>query len=152
MTAGVAVPDTLAVLGAGSWGTALAALVARHGVELIAVGNGTASRETDALAAELVADPDAQVALVAPKPLQMLVPREKRAGLVAKAVFDGPIEAPIAKGQVLGALVVELPGQAPARFDLVAGADVPRGGLGTRLGAAAQIARDRAFGLLQGIN
>ena len=35
---------------------ALAALVARHGVELIAVGNGTASRETDALAAELIAD------------------------------------------------------------------------------------------------
>lgn len=41
------------------WDTAkatLAALVARHGVELIAVGNGTASRETDALAAELIAD------------------------------------------------------------------------------------------------
>ncbi|MGU3500817.1 Tex-like N-terminal domain-containing protein [Mycobacterium sp. C31M] len=41
------------------WGAAkasLAALVARHGVELIAVGNGTASRETDALAAELIAD------------------------------------------------------------------------------------------------
>jgi protein Tex len=35
---------------------ALAALVARHRVELIAVGNGTASRETDALAAELIAD------------------------------------------------------------------------------------------------
>ncbi|OBK83806.1 Tex family protein [Mycolicibacter sinensis] len=34
----------------------LAALVARHGVDLIAVGNGTASRETDALAAELIAD------------------------------------------------------------------------------------------------
>jgi uncharacterized protein len=34
----------------------LAALVARHDVELIAVGNGTASRETDALAAELIAD------------------------------------------------------------------------------------------------
>lgn len=41
------------------WDTAkatLAALVARHGVELIAVGNGTASRETDALAAELIAE------------------------------------------------------------------------------------------------
>jgi protein Tex len=41
------------------WDTAkatLAALVARHGVELVAVGNGTASRETDALAAELIAD------------------------------------------------------------------------------------------------
>ena len=34
----------------------LAALVARHGVGLIAVGNGTASRETDALAAELIAE------------------------------------------------------------------------------------------------
>lgn len=34
----------------------LAALVARHRIELIAVGNGTASRETDALAAELVTD------------------------------------------------------------------------------------------------
>lgn len=32
----------------------LAAFVARHGVELIAIGNGTASRETDALAAELI--------------------------------------------------------------------------------------------------
>jgi len=34
----------------------LAALVARHNVELIAIGNGTASRETDALATELIAD------------------------------------------------------------------------------------------------
>ena len=32
----------------------LSALVARFGVELIAIGNGTASRETDALAAELI--------------------------------------------------------------------------------------------------
>jgi uncharacterized protein len=41
------------------WDTAkvtLAALVARHGVDLIAIGNGTASRETDALATELIAD------------------------------------------------------------------------------------------------
>ncbi|KXX58414.1 RNA-binding transcriptional accessory protein [Rhodococcus sp. LB1] len=33
----------------------LAGLVAKHGVELIAIGNGTASRETDALATELIA-------------------------------------------------------------------------------------------------
>ncbi|MEU7629013.1 Tex family protein [Nocardia sp. NPDC049220] len=33
----------------------LGALVARFGVELIAIGNGTASRETDALAVELIA-------------------------------------------------------------------------------------------------
>jgi uncharacterized protein len=34
----------------------LGALIARHGVDLIAIGNGTASRETDALATELIAD------------------------------------------------------------------------------------------------
>ncbi|MEN0138830.1 MAG: Tex family protein, partial [Rhodococcus sp. (in: high G+C Gram-positive bacteria)] len=33
----------------------LAGLVAKYGVELIAIGNGTASRETDALASELIA-------------------------------------------------------------------------------------------------
>ncbi|MCZ7862396.1 Tex family protein [Agrobacterium salinitolerans] len=33
---------------------ALSSLVRRHGVELIAIGNGTASRETDALAGELL--------------------------------------------------------------------------------------------------
>ncbi|MBX7456535.1 RNA-binding transcriptional accessory protein [Mycolicibacterium sp. 3033] len=41
------------------WDTAkatLAALIARHGVELIAIGNGTASRETDALATELISE------------------------------------------------------------------------------------------------
>jgi protein Tex len=36
--------------------TILAALAAKHQVELIAIGNGTASRETDRLAAELVAE------------------------------------------------------------------------------------------------
>ncbi len=34
----------------------LGALVARHHVDLIAIGNGTASRETDALAADLIKD------------------------------------------------------------------------------------------------
>jgi len=34
----------------------LGALIARHGVDLIAIGNGTASRETDALASELIKD------------------------------------------------------------------------------------------------
>ena len=33
----------------------LARLIARHGVQLIAIGNGTASRETDRLAADLIA-------------------------------------------------------------------------------------------------
>src|SRR5699024_1846905 len=42
--------------------TTLGALVQRHGVRLIAIGNGTASRETDALAAELIAAADGRTA------------------------------------------------------------------------------------------
>ena len=45
----------------------LAALVRRHGVELIAIGNGTASRETEKLTAEMLA------ALPAPKPTKVVV-------------------------------------------------------------------------------
>ncbi|PIO99863.1 transcriptional accessory protein [uncultured Pleomorphomonas sp.] len=45
----------------------LSALVRKHKVELIAIGNGTASRETDRLAAALIAD------LPAPKPTKVVV-------------------------------------------------------------------------------
>ena len=46
---------------------ALAALIRRHGVELIAIGNGTASRETERMVGELIA------ALPAPKPTRVVV-------------------------------------------------------------------------------
>ncbi len=92
----------------------------------------------------------ARVPLVAAKPVQLLVPREARDGLTARVVYDGPIEAPIAAGMPLGAVVVEGPGLAPVSFDLVAGADVPRGGLGVRIEAAGRLALDRARGLLPG--
>ena len=90
------------------------------------------------------------VPLVAPKDLQMLVPRADRAGVTARVVYDGPIEAPIAAGDKVAALVVDVPGKETVRFDLVAGADVPRGGLGVRLNAAARLARDRALGAFAG--
>jgi protein Tex len=45
----------------------LAALIRRHGVELIAIGNGTASRETEKVVAEMLA------ALPAPKPTKVIV-------------------------------------------------------------------------------
>jgi D-alanyl-D-alanine carboxypeptidase (penicillin-binding protein 5/6) len=92
------------------------------------------------------------VPLVAPVSLQMLVPRDLRRELTARVVYDGPIEAPITAGQPLGALEVRLPGKETVRFDLVAGRDVPRGGILTRISAAAQLARDRAIGFLPGRN
>jgi D-alanyl-D-alanine carboxypeptidase (penicillin-binding protein 5/6) len=78
----------------------------------------------------------------------MLVPREERAGLKARVVYDGPIEAPISKGQKVAALEVEVPNHETVSFDLVAGDDVPRGGLLVRLNAAARLTRDRAFDYL----
>jgi uncharacterized protein len=46
---------------------ALAALIAKHGVELVAIGNGTASRETEKLAGEVIA------ALPGKKPTSVVV-------------------------------------------------------------------------------
>ncbi len=91
-----------------------------------------------------------QVPLVAPDALQMLVPREERAGLEARVIYKAPIEAPIARGDKLGALEVTVPGHDPVSFDLVAERDVPRGGLMTRINAAARLTRDKALEYLPG--
>ncbi len=90
------------------------------------------------------------VPLIAPVALQMLAPQGARDGMLARAIYSGPIEAPILEGQPLGELVVEAPGMDTARFPLVAGADVPRGGLGVRISAAGELALDRALGMIPG--
>lgn len=88
------------------------------------------------------------VPLIAPRDIGMLVPREARDDMTARIVYRGPLEAPISAGQTVGALVVSIPGREDATFDLVAGRDVARGGLMTRIGAAARLTRDRAFQML----
>ncbi len=90
------------------------------------------------------------VPLVAPADLQMLVPVEALDAVSARVVYDGPIEAPIVAGQPVARLEVAVPGRETVGFDLVAGADVARGGLMTRVNAAARLTRDRAVGLLPG--
>jgi uncharacterized protein len=45
----------------------LAGLIRRHGVELVAIGNGTGSRETEKLVADMLSD------MPAPKPLKVIV-------------------------------------------------------------------------------
>ncbi len=62
----------------------LGRLVATHGVALVAIGNGTASRETDALAADLIR----RVAAVAPEPtLQKVVVSEAGASVYSASEF-----------------------------------------------------------------
>ena len=91
-----------------------------------------------------------RVALIAPADLQMLVPQEVRGDVTARIVYDGPIEAPILRGAPVARLIVDVPGHETVGFDLVAGADVPRGGLLTRVSAAARLTRDRAIALIPG--
>jgi D-alanyl-D-alanine carboxypeptidase (penicillin-binding protein 5/6) len=93
-----------------------------------------------------------RVPLVAPADLQMLAPRGARDKVAARVVYDGPVRAPVAAGQPLGRLVVEVPGLAPASFALEAGAAVPEGGIGVRINAAGRVALDRALALVPGRN
>ena len=70
----------------------------------------------------------------------MLVPISKTTqGVPAEVVFDAPITAPIAKGQVLGELVISFEGLPQARLPLVADRNVAKGGFSTRIKAAASV-------------
>ena len=78
------------------------------------------------------------VGLVVEKDLTLLLPALALAqeGIKAEAVYNGPISAPIAAGQVLGELVLDLPEMEDIRVPLVAEADVPVGGFGKHLSVA----------------
>ncbi|WP_416188666.1 serine hydrolase [Phaeovulum sp.] len=83
----------------------------------------------------LGAAPD--VTLVAGADLRLLVPAVAGEGLKAEAIYAAPVTAPISAGQVLGELVVEVPGIAGSkRIPLVAAAEVAAGGITVRLRAA----------------
>ncbi len=78
----------------------------------------------------------ASVPLVVGQDMTLTLGRNARKGMTVKAVYDGPLPASIRKGDHLGDLVVELPGQAMVRVPLLAGADIDQLGLFGRLGAA----------------
>ncbi|WP_372838879.1 D-alanyl-D-alanine carboxypeptidase family protein [Phaeovulum sp.] len=81
---------------------------------------------------------ESEVSLVAAQELRTLVPAVPAAeGITAEAIFDAPITAPIAAGQVLGELVIEVPGIAGTkRVPLIAANEVAAGGVSVRLRAA----------------
>ncbi|WP_099020795.1 Tex family protein [Mycolicibacterium palauense] len=66
---------------------ALSALIARHGVELIAIGNGTASRETDALATEVIADIRSAGTAAVPKPPAKAMVSEAGASVYSASAY-----------------------------------------------------------------
>lgn len=56
----------------------------------------------------------------------------------ARIRYQGPVEAPISRGQQIAELIVETPGVGPVTYPLVAAEDVAQGGLMKRMAAAAQ--------------
>jgi serine-type D-Ala-D-Ala carboxypeptidase (penicillin-binding protein 5/6) len=64
------------------------------------------------------------VPLVAEKDLALSLPRSTRAGLRMVVSFNQPVPAPVAKGQVLGKVTVNVPGKEMLEVPLVAGEDV----------------------------
>lgn len=67
------------------------------------------------------------VGLMAATDITALVPFSDRHSADVRAVFRGPIEAPIKKGQAAGDIVVTFPGVTDQVFPLVAAIDVPEG-------------------------
>ena len=73
------------------------------------------------------------VPLTVAKDLVVTIPVSDRDKVVTKAVYDGPIAAPVAAGQPLGELVMQVPGMPEFHAPLVAAAEVPQLGFGGRV-------------------
>jgi D-alanyl-D-alanine carboxypeptidase (penicillin-binding protein 5/6) len=78
------------------------------------------------------------VPLTVGKDLVVTIPVSDRAKVVTKAIYDGPIPAPITAGQQVGELVMTIPGMPDFHAPLVAAADVPQLGFGGRVVAQLQ--------------
>lgn len=68
--------------------------------------------------------------------IAVTVPRTQLYNIKVDVAYDAPIPAPIQKGQKVGSLVVTIPGRAPQAYPLVAGADVGRANVFSRIGSA----------------
>jgi len=79
------------------------------------------------------------VNLVPQADVRTLLPVLGMADLQADAVYVGPLNAPVTKGQKVAELVVQRGDLPPLRVPLVADRDIPRGGFMNRVGTAAQV-------------
>ncbi len=144
-------------------GYGLTASAIRNGRRLVMAANGMASikardEETSKLmdwgfreftnrnlfvAGDKVTDADvwlgdkASIPLVIKRDLVVTLPRAQAQTVSVKAIYDGPLPAPIAQGTEVGKLVIEAKGMEPLQVPIAAGEAVGRLGLIGRLQAAA---------------
>ena len=73
------------------------------------------------------------VPLVAPRDMAVTLPRTASTNISVKVVYNGPIKAPIAKGQRIAQLIVSTPDTPPQILPLVAGEAVDEAGIFGRM-------------------
>jgi D-alanyl-D-alanine carboxypeptidase (penicillin-binding protein 5/6) len=82
---------------------------------------------------------EATVGMVLPEDLTLLIPALVRDGLPGEISYETPLRAPVAEGQQIGTLHLDLPDLGPREVPLVAERAVARGGFLTRLRTAAAV-------------
>jgi serine-type D-Ala-D-Ala carboxypeptidase (penicillin-binding protein 5/6) len=78
--------------------------------------------------AEVQLGSSAEVGLVAPRNIAVTLPTGSAAQMSARVVYDGPVKAPIVKGQHIADLVISTPDTPPQAMPLVAAEAVPEAG------------------------
>ncbi len=100
--------------------------------------------------AEVFLGAERRVGLVPMQDLTLLVPAVGAEEVAAEIVYAGPVPAPVAAGQPIGALEIRIPGMETRRVPLVAESAVARGGVLRRMITAAAALWGRALGMAAG--
>jgi D-alanyl-D-alanine carboxypeptidase (penicillin-binding protein 5/6) len=82
---------------------------------------------------------------------KILVPVTGRKDITSKIIYQGPLQAPITKGNQVAELVISIPGLPETRLPLIAAETVRRGGFLPRLRTAALVLFRKVNGGLSGI-
>ncbi|WP_343863916.1 D-alanyl-D-alanine carboxypeptidase family protein [Caenispirillum bisanense] len=96
--------------------------------------------------AEVWLGEQASVPLVIDQDLRVTMPRRPGSDFQVKVVYDGPVPAPVQRGQQVARLVVDAPEMERQEYPLYAGADVAKLGFFGRMMAAA---KNMVFGYVQ---
>ena len=86
--------------------------------------------------AEVWLGEQAKVPLLSKEDVEFTFPRHARRTMKVAAVFEGPLPAPIKKGQEVAKLVISVPDGPTRELPLYAGADVAKLGFAGRIGSA----------------
>ena len=92
------------------------------------------------------------VGVIAGEDIELLVPALLQEKVNAKVTYTSPLEAPIAAGQPIATLEVEMPGMETVEVPLVAEQAVARGGFLPRLRTAAEVLLRKLIGEAQALN